>query len=148
MAWRGQQWRGGGDWSPPPRQISPHRCNDKCIGPPKLKFLQRFDQNMEYKRPAGAYPLRDFHKIRSVCTPFQAALAFKTSLDLLMGLRSYRGFKLTGLVIPKFSAPLRGETIRQTPKSFRGARTCSRSFITMPSLMRREFHRRRGGQKR
>ena len=41
----------------------PHRCNDKGIGPAKLKFLLRFDQNVEYKRPTGAYPLRDFHRI-------------------------------------------------------------------------------------
>jgi len=34
-----------------------HRCNDKGIEPPKLKFLLRFDQNVEYKRPTGAYPL-------------------------------------------------------------------------------------------
>jgi len=33
-----------------------HRCNDKGVGPPKLKFLLRFDRNLEYKRPAGAYP--------------------------------------------------------------------------------------------
>ena len=39
------------------------RCTDKGVGPPKLKFLLRFDQNVEYKRPAVAYPLRDFHKI-------------------------------------------------------------------------------------
>jgi len=56
----GQIWRGGGDLA---RQISPHQCNDKGIGPPKLKFLRRFDHNVEYKRPAGAYPLCDFHKI-------------------------------------------------------------------------------------
>jgi len=55
----------------------------------------RFDQNVEYKRPAGAYPLRDFHNICRVCTPFQDALAVKISLDLLKGLWSYRGFKLT-----------------------------------------------------
>ena len=60
----GEIWHGGGDlWSPPPCQISPHRCNIKGVGPPKLKFLPRFDQNVEYKRPAGAYPLRDFPKI-------------------------------------------------------------------------------------
>ena len=41
--------------SPPPRQISPHQCNDKGVGPQKLKFSLRFDQNVEYKRPAGAY---------------------------------------------------------------------------------------------
>ena len=41
------------------------------VGPPKLKFVLRFDRNLEYKRPAGAYPLRDFHKICRVCTSFQ-----------------------------------------------------------------------------
>jgi len=47
-----------------------HRCNDKGIGPPKLKFLLRFDQNVEYKRPAGAYPLRDFHEFCRICNEF------------------------------------------------------------------------------
>ena len=32
-------------------------------------------------------------------------------------------------------APPSGETMCQTPKSFRGARTCSRSSITLPSLV-------------
>jgi len=60
----------------PPCQILPHRCNDKgrAYRTPKLKFLLRFDQNVEYKRPAGADPLRDFHKIYRVCTTFQDAL--------------------------------------------------------------------------
>jgi len=44
----GEIWHAGGDI-------------DKGAGPPKLKFLLRFDRNLEYKRPAGAYPLRDFH---------------------------------------------------------------------------------------
>jgi len=57
----------------PPCQISPHWCNDKGVGTPKLKFVLRFDLNVEYKRPAGAYPLRDFHKICRVCTSFQDA---------------------------------------------------------------------------
>jgi len=74
-----------------PCQISPHRCNDKGVGPPKLKFLLRFDQNVEYTRPAGPYSLRDFHKICRVCTPFQNALAVKIWLDLLEGLWSYGG---------------------------------------------------------
>jgi len=60
----------------------------------KLKFLPRFDQNVEYKRPRGAYPLRDFHKICRLCTPFQDALAVKILLDSLKGLWSYGGFKL------------------------------------------------------
>ena len=73
---------------------------------PKLKFLLRFDRNLEYKRPAGAYPLRDFHKICRVCTTFQDALGGKIWLDLLKGLRSYGGFKLRGSGFPQiFSAP-------------------------------------------
>ena len=35
------------------------------------------------------YPLRDFHKISTVCTPFQDALGVKIWLDLLDGLWSY-----------------------------------------------------------
>ena len=61
---------GGEVWYGARAKFHPHRCNDKGVGPPKLKFLLRFDQNVEYKRPAGAYPLRDFHKIRRVCTSF------------------------------------------------------------------------------
>jgi len=52
-------------------KFHPHRRNNKDIGPLKLKFLLIFGQNVEYKRPAGAYPLRDFHKICRICTPFQ-----------------------------------------------------------------------------
>jgi len=87
-------------------KFHPRRCNNKGVGPPKLKFLLRLDQNVEYKCPTGAYPLRDFHKICRVCTSFQDALAVKIWLDLLQRLWSYGGFKLRGLVTPKFSAPL------------------------------------------
>ena len=73
---------------------------------------------MEYKRPAGAYDLRDFHKICRVCTSFQDALGVKIWLDLLKGLWSYGGFKLTGSGYPQISAPPSGETMRQTPKVF------------------------------
>jgi len=59
--------------------FSPPSVNDSGIGPPKLKFLLRFDQNVEYKRPAGAYPLCDFHNICRVCTPLQDALAVEIS---------------------------------------------------------------------
>ena len=44
----GKIWRGGR----PPCQISPPPVQDKGVGPLKLKFLLRFDQNVEYKRPA------------------------------------------------------------------------------------------------
>ena len=39
-----------------------------------------------------------------------------------------------------FSTPYSGETMRPTPKSFGGARTCSMSSITMPSLVGLGFH--------
>jgi len=82
--------------------------------PQKLKFVLRFDQNVEYKRPAGAYPLRELHKIYNVCTPFQDVLGVKIWLDFLEGLWSYGGFKLRGSGFPQiFSAPS-GETMRQT----------------------------------
>ena len=93
-----------------------------------------------YKRPAGVYPLRDFHKICRVCTPLQDTSAVKISLDLLKALWNYGGFKLTGSSSPKFSVPPSGETMHQTSKSFRGARTCSRSSITVPSLVGLGFH--------
>ena len=87
-------------------KFHPHQCNDKGVGLPKLKFLLRFDRNVEYKRPAGVYPLRDFHKICRVCTSFEDALGVKIWLDLLKGLWSYGGFKLRGSGIPQiFSAP-------------------------------------------
>ena len=87
-------------------QISPHRCKDKGIGPLKLKILLIFGQNVEYKSPAGAYPLCDFHKICRICSSFQDALAVKVSLNLLEGLWSYGHFNLTGSGYPQiFSAP-------------------------------------------
>ena len=108
-----------------------------CIRPQKLKFLLRFDQNVEYERPAGEYPLCDFHQICSVCTTFQDALGIKTLLDLLKGLWSYGGFKLRGSGFPQiFSAPLAAKLCVRPPNE----RTCSRSAITMPSLVRLGFH--------
>ena len=81
-------------------KFHPHQCKDKGIGPTKLKFLLIFDQNVEYKRPVGAYPLHDVYKICRICTPFKDALAIKVTLDLLKGLWSYGGFNLTGSGYP------------------------------------------------
>jgi len=66
-------------------KFHPHRCNDRVACPEKLKFLLRFDRSVEYKRPTGAYPLRDFYNICRFCTPFQDALGVKIWLDLLEG---------------------------------------------------------------
>jgi len=86
-------------------KFHPHRCNEKGVEPQNLNFLLRFDQNVEYKRTAGAYPLSDFHKICRVCTAFHDALAVKTRLDLHEGLQSYEDLKLRGSSFPKFSVP-------------------------------------------
>ena len=76
------------------------RCTDG------VKFLLKFDQNVEYKRPAGAYPLHDIHKICRIGTSFKDAFAFKVSLYLLKGLWSYGSFNLTGSGYRQmFSAP-------------------------------------------
>ena len=68
--------------------------------------ITEIDQNVQYKRPTGAYPSRDFHKICRVYTAFEDALGVKILLDLLKGLWSYGGFKLRGSACPQiFSAP-------------------------------------------
>jgi len=103
-AW-GEIWHGEGDLH---AKFHPHRCSDKGVGPPKLKFLLRFDRNVEYERSAGAYSLRDFHKIYRVYTSFQDALGVKIWLDLLNGLWSYGSFTLRGSGFPQiFSARYR-----------------------------------------
>ena len=57
-----------------------------------------------------------------------------------------RGYGVMGVlswwcrVAAKFSTARRGETMHRIPKSFRGARTRSRSSITMPSLVGLGFH--------
>ena len=66
----GEIWHGGG--GPLLRaKFHPHRCNGKGVGPLKLKILLIFGQNVEYKRPAGAYPLRDFHEICRIVPRFR-----------------------------------------------------------------------------
>ena len=63
----GEIWQGGGDrMSPPPYQISPHRRNDKGVGPKYLTFYSDLTKMWNINDP-----LRDFHKICRTCTPFQ-----------------------------------------------------------------------------
>ena len=101
---------------------------------------------MEYKRPAGAYPLRNFHKICKVCTPFQVALALKILLDLLKGLRSYGGFKSTGSGYPQIlSAALATKLCVRDPQVLA---VQERALSPCQILWGSDFIRRRGGQKR
>jgi len=93
----------------------------------------------EYKRPAGTYPLSDFHEICIVCTTFQDALAVETWTDLLKRLRSYEGFKLRGSGSPNIHRPL-AANYASGPKSFRGTRTCSNVLYHRASLVGLGFH--------
>jgi len=136
-------WHRGGDV-----EFHPHWCNDKGIGPPKLKFLVRFDQNVEYKHPEGAYPLHIFHKICRVCTLFQDALAVKILLDLLKGLWSYGVFKLMGSGYPKFSAPPVAKLCIRPPKVLEVQEHVRRSLSPCQVWWGSDFTRRWGGQKR
>jgi len=64
---------------------------------------------VDYKCPAGAYPLRHFSRnLQSL----HLVSAVKIQLDLLKGLWSYGGFKLRGSGYPKFSPPPSDETMR------------------------------------
>ena len=53
------------------------RCNDKGVGPPKLKFLLRFDRNVEYKRPAGRIPCAIFTKFADFVPHFRMRWVLK-----------------------------------------------------------------------
>ena len=57
----GQIWHGEVPYPLP--NFTPSVCNSQGIGPPKLKFLLRFDENVEYKCPAGAYPLQSLYPV-------------------------------------------------------------------------------------
>jgi len=72
----------------------------------------------------------------------------KTSLDLLKWLWSYGGFKLIGLVTPKFSAPSSGETMRQTPKILEAQERARGPLSPCQVWWGSDFTRRLGSQKR
>ena len=65
-------------------KFHPHRCNDKGVGPQKLKFLLIFDRNVEYKRPAGRIPCAIFTKFAEFVPHFRAS-GVKIWLDLRRG---------------------------------------------------------------
>ena len=104
---------------------------NKWIGAVKCFYMNhqceiktRFDQNVEYKgplRPAGVYPLRDFHKICRVCTLFQDALAVKISLICS------RGYGVMGVITVQSLVGLGFHPLPGRPKtlSFYSAPQCS-----------------------
>ena len=104
-------------------QISPHRCNDKGIGPQKLKFYWNFTKFRN--------TLHDFHKI---CSLYLIS-GWVSSKNRVVGVLSW-GSRVSS----KFSVPPSGETMRRTWKSHGGTRTCSRSSITVSSLVGLGFY--------
>ena len=52
-------------------KFHPHRCNDKGVGPPKLKFLLRFDRNVNINAPQGRIPCAIFTKFTEFVPHFR-----------------------------------------------------------------------------
>ena len=144
----GEIWHGGGDRSP---LLNPkfHPIGATIrVSDPKLNLL-RFDQNVEYKRPSGAYPLRNFHKKFAVCTPFQDALAVTVSLDLLTGLWSYGDFKLTEYGYNQiFSTPRTAKLCVRPRKLFEVQKRAPGPLLPCQVWWGSDFTCRQGGQKR
>ena len=95
----------------------------------------------------GSIPCAIFTKFAE-CIPFQSALAVKISLDLLKGLGSYGGFKLTGSGYPQISVPPSGKTIRQTPKVLEVQEHARGPLSPCHVWWGTDFIPRRGDQKR
>jgi len=79
----GEIWHGGGDRLR--AKFHPHRCNDKGVGPPKLKFLLRFD-------PQGRIPCAIFIKFAEF-VPY-----FRVRWVLNFGRICSRGYGVMGVL--------------------------------------------------
>ena len=69
----GEIWHGGGDHSFVPNFT--HWCNDKGVEPQKLKFLLRFDQNVEYKRTLRGVSLARFSQNLQSLNPISGCVS-------------------------------------------------------------------------
>ena len=97
--------------------------------------FENFHQISKYKSITLAQPLHDFYQIFTHSGELRAGSCVKIKGGSLEEFWSYGGFNLRSSVTPKFSVHPSGETSALDPKCFWGARTCSRSSITMPSLV-------------
>ena len=97
--------------------------------------------------PQGRIPGANFTKFAEFVPRFRMHYV-KILLDMLKGLRSYGGFKLTGSGYPQiFSAPS-GETMRQTPNGLEVQERNPGPLSPCQVWWGSGFTRRRGGQKR
>jgi len=134
---KGEIWHGWGDRS---ATFHPHRYNNEGIGPQNWNFYRNLIKMWNINAPQGHIPCAIFAKFADFRPRFSLRQLLKfrwiySRSYVVMGVLSWRC-----LVILKFSAPPSGETMHQTPKSLQRARTCSRSSITMSSLVGLGFH--------
>jgi len=88
-----------------------------------------------------------FTKFAGVCTAFQYALAVNISLDLLKGLWSYGGFKLTGVWLsPNFQRPLAAKLCIRPPEFFEVQKRARGPLSPCQVWWGSDFTRRRGDQ--
>jgi len=113
---------------------------------PKLKFLLRFDQNVEYKRPAGEYPFGIFTKFAEFVPHFRSCQLLK------FGWTCSRGYGVMGVLswgvwFPQiFSAPTR-ETASDPQKVLEVQKHARRPLSLCQVWWASDITRRRGGQK-
>ena len=118
------------------------RCTFDCT-----VFCHCFpDQIVVYKRLAGAYPLRDFHKICRICTKYQDALAVKIWLDLLDELWSYGGYVEGAWLPPNFQHPLAAKVCVRPRKVLEVQERARGTLSPCQVWWGWDFTRRRGGQ--
>ena len=83
-----------------------------------MKILLKFDQTSEYKRPAAAYPLHDFHAFCRICTSFQVSQLLKMD-GFAKGVMALYGLQVEGVVFPQiFSVPWRRNYASTSPPKF------------------------------
>ena len=113
---------------------------------PKLKFLLRFDQNVEYKRPAGEYPFGIFTKFAEFVPHFRSCQLLK------FGWTCSRGYGVMGVLswgvwFPQiFSAPTR-ETASDPQKVLEVQKHARRPLSLCQVWWASDITRRRGSQK-
>ena len=121
-------------------EFHPHQCNDKRVGPQNWNFYCNLNKMWNINAPQGRIPWAIFTKFAQFVPHFRMRKLLKFGWICLRGCGVIGVLSWEGQVTPIFSAPPSGESMRQTPKSIGDARTCSRSSITMPSLVGLGFH--------
>jgi len=145
----GKIWHRGGDRRPLLHaKFHPHRCNDKGVRRQKQKFLLRFDQNVEYKHPAGAYPLRFSQNLQLLYTISGCVRCQKCGWICLRGYGVMGVLISGGLVSPKYSAPLAAKLCVRPPNVFQVKERARVPLSPCQVWWGSDFTRRRGGQKR